>query len=95
MFVSLGFYLFRGKTLRRFVVQGARYGYIWAGSNLACVVFFYFFIPEMKRRSLEELDEIFAARVSARKFSSYHCLIGEAARIDAVNAQGRKHNWEM
>ncbi|KAL4916494.1 general substrate transporter [Aspergillus aurantiobrunneus] len=65
---------------------GARYGYIWAGSNLACVVFFYFFIPEMKGRSLEELDEIFAARVPARKFAGYQCLIREAARIDAVSA---------
>ncbi|KAF7624106.1 putative transporter [Aspergillus flavus] len=74
---------------------GARYGYIWAGSNLACVVFFYFFIPEMKGRTLEELDEIFAARVAARKFKSYQCLIGEAARIAAVHAEGRKQNWEM
>ncbi|KAB8261240.1 general substrate transporter [Aspergillus pseudonomiae] len=74
---------------------GARYGYIWAGSNLACVVFFYFFIPEMKGRSLEELDEIFAAGVSARRFASYQCLIGEAARIDAVHAEGRKHTLDM
>lgn len=44
-------------------------------------------MPEMKGRSLEELDEIFAARVPARKFESYHCLIGEAARIEAVHAK--------
>jgi hypothetical protein len=42
-------------------------------------------MPEMKGRSLEELDEIFAARVQARKFKSYHCLIREAARIEAAN----------
>ncbi|KAJ5759214.1 hypothetical protein N7520_006370 [Penicillium odoratum] len=63
---------------------GAQYGYIWAGSNLVCVIFFYFFMPEMKGRSLEELDEIFAARVPARNFKSYQCLIREAARIEAV-----------
>ncbi|GAB1200202.1 hypothetical protein APSETT444_009570 [Aspergillus pseudonomiae] len=74
---------------------GARYGYIWAGSNLACVVFFYLFIPEMKGRSLEELDEIFTAGVSARRFASYQCLIREAARIDAVHAEGRKHTLDM
>ncbi|OJJ07011.1 hypothetical protein ASPVEDRAFT_876447 [Aspergillus versicolor CBS 583.65] len=67
---------------------GAQYGYIWAGSNAVCVVFFYFFMPEMKGRSLEELDEIFAARVPARKFKGYQCLIRDAARIDAVNAEG-------
>ncbi|KAJ5784356.1 uncharacterized protein N7503_009568 [Penicillium pulvis] len=66
---------------------GAQYGYIWAGSNFVCVIFFYFFMPEMKGRSLEELDEIFAARVQARKFKSYHCLIREAARIEAVNVK--------
>lgn len=49
----------------------------------------------MKGRTLEELDEIFAARVAARKFKSYQCLIGEAARIAAVHAEGRKQNWEM
>ncbi|KAL4937876.1 hypothetical protein BDV06DRAFT_226545 [Aspergillus oleicola] len=69
---------------------GAQYGYIWAGSNAACIIFFYFFIPEMKGRSLEELDEIFAARVPARKFRGYKCLVGEAARIEAVNRQGLK-----
>ncbi|CAI7615387.1 unnamed protein product [Penicillium manginii] len=66
---------------------GARYGYIWTASNLLCVVFFYFFMPEMKGRSLEELDEIFAARIPARKFESYRCLIREAAHLDAVNAK--------
>jgi hypothetical protein len=45
-------------------------------------------MPEMKGRSLEELDEIFAARVPARKFKGYQCLIRDAARIDAVNAEG-------
>lgn len=45
-------------------------------------------MPEMKGRSLEELDEIFAARVPARKFAGYRCLIRDAARIDAVNAEG-------
>lgn len=44
-------------------------------------------MPEMKGRSLEELDEIFAARVPARKFESYQCLIREAAHVDAVNAK--------
>ncbi|PSN72636.1 general substrate transporter [Corynespora cassiicola Philippines] len=56
---------------------GAKYGYIWAGSNFLCVVFFYIFMPEMKGRSLEELDEIFEAGVSAREFPRYKCKIVE------------------
>jgi hypothetical protein len=36
-------------------------------------------MPEMKGRSLEELDEIFAAGTPARKFSEYQCVIREEA----------------
>ncbi|KAL3456640.1 general substrate transporter [Aspergillus heterothallicus] len=68
---------------------GARYGYIWFGSNVASLIFFFFFIPEMKGRSLEELDEMFGAKVGARDFKGYQCLIGEAARIDAANAEAK------
>ncbi|KAF2180366.1 general substrate transporter [Zopfia rhizophila CBS 207.26] len=61
---------------------GAKYGYIWAGSNFLCVLFFYFFMPEMKGRSLEELDEIFEAGIPARKFKQYECRIIEEAMQD-------------
>lgn len=61
---------------------GAKYGYIWAGSNFLCVVFFFFCIPEMKGRSLEEIDEIFEAGVGARKFKQYQCRIVEDVRHD-------------
>lgn len=57
--------------------------------RILCVVFFYLFMPEMKDRSLEELDEIFAARVPARQLGSYRCLIGEAARNEAILAKNR------
>jgi hypothetical protein len=49
------------------VQQGANYCYIWAASNGLCVVFFFLFMPEMKGKSLEELDELFAVRAPARK----------------------------
>jgi hypothetical protein len=51
-------------------------------------------MPEMKGRSLEELDEIFAARVPARKFKSYQTVIRVAARIDAANAKGANQHIE-
>ncbi|KAF2265208.1 general substrate transporter [Lojkania enalia] len=60
---------------------GAKYGYIWAGSNFLCVLFFFFCMPEMKGRTLEEIDELFANKVSVFKFKSYQTTIGnEAAR---------------
>ena len=31
----------------------------------------YFFLPELKNRSLEELEELFAAKIPIRKFGQY------------------------
>ncbi len=39
----------------------------------------YFFIPEMKGRSLEELDELFENKVSVRNFRKYHCTVMDVA----------------
>lgn len=46
-------------------------------------------MPEMKGRSLEELDEIFAAGVSARKFPSYQCVIKEVAIRDLKSSEAQ------
>ncbi|KIX01019.1 uncharacterized protein Z518_10085 [Rhinocladiella mackenziei CBS 650.93] len=69
---------------------GVQYGYIWAGSNFACVVFFFFFMPEMKGRTLEELDELFLNRVSVWDFPKYQCHL----RQDAANDVRIKRNEE-
>ncbi|SPQ21395.1 b7c8dfb6-eeb2-4d3a-a348-2b33af6f5d25 [Thermothielavioides terrestris] len=50
---------------------GPKYGYIWGGSNFILAVWAFFFVPETKGRSLEQLDELFEKGVSARKFSSF------------------------
>lgn len=63
-------------------MQGAKYGYIWAGSNFCCLVFFYLFVPETKGRTLEEIDELFANRVSVRNFKSFKTAIMEDALRD-------------
>ncbi|EJD04873.1 general substrate transporter [Fomitiporia mediterranea MF3/22] len=49
---------------------GAKVAWIWMPSNLVTFVFIYFFLPETRGRSLEELDELFNMRIPARKFSS-------------------------
>jgi hypothetical protein len=54
---------------------------------LICVVWFYFFIPETKARSLEELDEIFEAGISARKFRMFECKIVEEAKHDVFGRE--------
>ncbi|KAI0195435.1 general substrate transporter [Astrocystis sublimbata] len=67
---------------------GAKYGYIWAGSNLACFLFFYIFLPETKGRTLEEIDELFDNRVPVRKFKTYHTVIVDEAMKDVKQRSG-------
>ncbi|KAF4624588.1 hypothetical protein G7Y89_g13583 [Cudoniella acicularis] len=69
---------------------GMKYGWIWTGSNIICAVFFYFFLPETKGRTLEEIDELFENCVSVKGFSTYHTKIGE----DAVHDIGQHHAGE-
>ncbi|KAI3333145.1 general substrate transporter [Ustulina deusta] len=68
---------------------GAKYGYIWAGSNLVCLAFFYFFIPETKGRTLEEIDELFNNRVSVRRFKTYQTTIKDEAMKDIKDRRGK------
>lgn len=51
-----------------------REGWIWGPSCMITVVWIYFFLPEIKNRTLEEIDEMFEARLSARKFRKYVCV---------------------
>ncbi|KAF2878500.1 monosaccharide transporter-like protein [Massariosphaeria phaeospora] len=53
---------------------GPRYGYIWFPSCLVAASWVFFFLPEVKNRTLEEIDEMFEARLPARKFASYKCV---------------------
>lgn len=75
---------------------GAKYGYIWAGSNAIAfgeysnatarfptdlfIVFFFLLIPETKGRSLEEIDEMFVNKVPRSQFKTYQCVSSERAR---------------
>ena len=69
-------------------MQGAKYGYIWAGSNFCCFVFFYLFVPETKGRTLEEIDELFANRVPVRNFKTFRTAIMEEALRDVNKRKG-------
>ncbi|PSK37285.1 hypothetical protein B9Z65_2027 [Elsinoe australis] len=53
---------------------GPKYGYIWAPSCAIAAVFTWWYIPETKGRTLEEITEMFEAKVPARKFRTYRCI---------------------
>ncbi|KAI0175521.1 general substrate transporter [Hypoxylon sp. FL1284] len=71
---------------------GAKYAYIWAGSNFCCLVFFYFCVPETKGRTLEEIDELFANRVSVREFKTFKTSIMDEAlkEVEGRSAEAEK-----
>jgi MFS transporter, SP family, sugar:H+ symporter len=59
-------------------------------------IFVFFFIPETKDRTLEEINEMFDMRVHARKFSSYQCLgIQRAVEGDSDEAGMEVANTEV
>ena len=66
---------------------GPKYGYIWAPSCIVTAVFIYFYMPEVMGRSLEEVTEMFEARLPARKFRKYECVgaVALAAAADKGN----------
>ncbi|KEF56953.1 uncharacterized protein A1O9_07143 [Exophiala aquamarina CBS 119918] len=62
---------------------GPKYGYIWFPSCLVGAIWTFFFLPEVQNRTFEEIDEMFEARLPARKFRQYRC-IGSVAAVAAA-----------
>ncbi|RAH81926.1 high-affinity glucose transporter [Aspergillus japonicus CBS 114.51] len=52
---------------------GGSVAFIYGGLSVVATAFVWFVVPELKQRSLEEIDEMFAERVSARAFGTYRC----------------------
>ncbi|RYO88575.1 hypothetical protein DL766_001244 [Monosporascus sp. MC13-8B] len=65
---------------------GPKYGYIWAPSCVIAALWIYFFLPEVKGRTLEEIDEMLEARVPARKFATYRCT-GQHAVVEKIETE--------
>ena len=51
---------------------GAKTAFIFGGLSFLSLIYLWFYQPETSGRSYEELDEMFAKRIPARKFKSYH-----------------------
>ncbi|KAI5861966.1 MFS transporter [Durotheca rogersii] len=65
----------------------AKYGYIWFGANAILFVFTWYFIPETRDRTLEEIHEMFEAEVPARKFKTYVCVTTQAMAAAAAKKE--------
>ncbi|KAJ5456500.1 hypothetical protein N7530_011774 [Penicillium desertorum] len=52
---------------------GGRVAFIYGALSIASFAFAWFFIPEMKQRTLEQIDEMFQDRIATRSFKSHVC----------------------
>lgn len=50
---------------------GANLGYVWGGFSALGAIWVWLCMPELKDRTLEEMDELFAARIPAWEFKGY------------------------
>ncbi|EAU33623.1 predicted protein [Aspergillus terreus NIH2624] len=62
---------------------------IFAGWMLFSVLIVFFYLPETRGRSAAELDEMFEAKVPARKFSSYICQNARENFFEATQADAK------
>lgn len=70
---------------------GSGTAYIWGGFAILSSIWAFFFMPELKGRNLEEIDQLFEANISARKFSDYETggLTHELALRDNGQTDGK------
>ena len=62
-----------------------KYGYVFAGCNLAAVLIVYFFVCETQGRSLEEIDTMYISKVKPWKSSKWvPPSTGEEALVDRL-----------
>jgi SP family general alpha glucoside:H+ symporter-like MFS transporter len=67
---------------------GAKVSFIFGGASFLCLLYLWFYQPETAGRSYEELDEMFAKGVPARKFKSFKTdaqAKGEAVKEHVVH----------
>ena len=72
---------------------GPRVGFIYGSICVISFIVTFFLIPEMKGRSLEEIDEMFNAGLATRQFRKYRST--SATDVDVVEALGKGKSLEI
>ncbi|KAL9106850.1 MAG: hypothetical protein Q9227_008183 [Pyrenula ochraceoflavens] len=54
-----------------YAALGSKVGFIYGGMSFLSLVFGWLFLPELKNRSLEEIETMFEAKVPLRKFGAW------------------------
>lgn len=63
-------------------LQG-KIGFIWGSFSVVSAIWTFFLLPELKGRSLEELDELFEKKIGVFQFGKYETT-GYGARLTKV-----------
>lgn len=63
---------------------GAKVGFVYGSLNVMMVVLTFFFIPELKGRTLEEVDQLFESGAPLRKFSKIETKTAQEIYHDGV-----------
>lgn len=66
---------------------GPKYGYVWAVSSSLGAIWVWFFLPEVKGRTFEEIDALFEAHVPARKFRKNLCVTSPTLAVRENNSR--------
>jgi hypothetical protein len=61
-------------------------GFLFAGLGFLCTLYCFFFMPETRARSFQELDVMFERKVSSRKFRTYK-VEEENVSLEVVHAE--------
>ena len=71
----------------------SKVGFIYGSICFLALVWGFFFLPELKNRSLEEVEEMFAAKVPLRQFGGYQsgangigAAVSKLERLDSDGA---------
>lgn len=60
---------------------GGKLGFIFGGLSFPCIAFIWWYQPETKNRSYEELDEMFMKQVPARHFKDYKTEVESRGQV--------------
>ena len=66
---------------------GAKVGFIFAALVILGAVWTFYFVPELKGRALEEIDEMFQQKIPSRKFKEYQ-VTGVASLVEVMEQNG-------
>ncbi|KAF4180769.1 hypothetical protein CNMCM8694_007768 [Aspergillus lentulus] len=61
---------------------GGRVAFIYGSFSVLAAAFVWFIVPELRQRSLEEIDEMFQERLPTRAFASYVCRVPDEIALE-------------